>query len=107
MRTALTICAVALLTLTALETSAASDQQSADRKHVETPYANMPKIAPIGVRIGQHLPIPESAKGAPIDPAKGYRLEVEAIRQIPSRSWWEAMSRVPGRTPTWIFRASS
>ena len=75
MRNAMTIYAVALLTLTALETSAASHQQSVDREHVDTPYPNMPKIAPIGVRIGQHLPIPESAKGAPIDPAKGYRLE--------------------------------
>jgi hypothetical protein len=75
MRNAITICAVALLMLTALETSAASHQQSVDREHMDTPYPNMPKIAPIGVRIGQHLPIPESAKGAPIDPAKGYRLE--------------------------------
>jgi glyoxylase-like metal-dependent hydrolase (beta-lactamase superfamily II) len=39
------------------------------------PYPNMPIIAPIGVRIGQHLPIPESAKGPPVETAKGYRLE--------------------------------
>jgi glyoxylase-like metal-dependent hydrolase (beta-lactamase superfamily II) len=39
------------------------------------PYPDMPKIAPIGVRIGRHLPIPEQAKGPPVDPAKGYRLQ--------------------------------
>jgi glyoxylase-like metal-dependent hydrolase (beta-lactamase superfamily II) len=39
------------------------------------PYANMPHIPAIGVRIGKHLPIPEAAKGPPVDPAKGYRLQ--------------------------------
>jgi hypothetical protein len=39
------------------------------------PYPNMPAIAPLGVRIGRHLDIPESAKGPAIDPAKGYRLQ--------------------------------
>jgi glyoxylase-like metal-dependent hydrolase (beta-lactamase superfamily II) len=39
------------------------------------PYPDMPKIAPIGVRIGHHLPIPEHAKGPPVDPAKNYRLQ--------------------------------
>jgi len=39
------------------------------------PYANMPKIAPIGVRIDKHLDVPESARGPAIDPAKGYRLQ--------------------------------
>ena len=39
------------------------------------PYENMPKIAPPGVRIGKHIDIPESAKGPPVDPAKGYRIE--------------------------------
>ncbi len=38
-------------------------------------YPNMPRIAPIGVRIGDHLAIPADAKGPPVDPAKGYRLE--------------------------------
>ena len=38
-------------------------------------YPNMPRIAPIGVRIGDHLAIPAEAKGPPVDPAKGYRLE--------------------------------
>ena len=38
-------------------------------------YPNMPAIAPIGVRIGKHLEINEFAKGAAIDPAKGYRIQ--------------------------------
>lgn len=41
-----------------------------------TPYANMPKIAPIGVRTEKYMDIPESGKGPAIDPAKGYRIEV-------------------------------
>lgn len=41
----------------------------------DVPYPNMPQIAPIGVRIGDHLAIPADAKGPPVDPAKGYRLE--------------------------------
>lgn len=41
----------------------------------DAPYANMPEIAPIGTRIAHHLPIPEQAKGPPVDPAKGYRTE--------------------------------
>jgi glyoxylase-like metal-dependent hydrolase (beta-lactamase superfamily II) len=40
-----------------------------------TPYPNMPEIAPIGVRIGHHMDIPEGAKGPPVDPAKGYRIQ--------------------------------
>jgi glyoxylase-like metal-dependent hydrolase (beta-lactamase superfamily II) len=39
------------------------------------PYPNMPAIAPIGVRIGKYMEIPESAKGPAIDPAKGYRTQ--------------------------------
>src|SRR5678816_4940040 len=39
------------------------------------PYPNMPAIAPLGVRIGKHLEVPESAKAPAIDPAKGYRLQ--------------------------------
>ena len=41
----------------------------------DVPYPNMPQIAPIGVRIGDHLAIPADAKGPPVDSAKGYRLE--------------------------------
>jgi glyoxylase-like metal-dependent hydrolase (beta-lactamase superfamily II) len=39
------------------------------------PYPNMPAIAPLGVRIGKHLEVPEASKGPAIDPAKGYRLQ--------------------------------
>ena len=39
------------------------------------PYPNMPAIAPIGVRIGKYMDVPDSAKGPPVDPAKGYRLQ--------------------------------
>jgi glyoxylase-like metal-dependent hydrolase (beta-lactamase superfamily II) len=39
------------------------------------PYANMNHIAPIGVRTGKYLNVPESAKGPALDPAKGYRVE--------------------------------
>ncbi|MBA2920664.1 MBL fold metallo-hydrolase [Sphingomonas sp. MAH-20] len=35
----------------------------------------MPALAPIGVRPDRYLPIMESAKAPPIDPAKGYRLQ--------------------------------
>jgi glyoxylase-like metal-dependent hydrolase (beta-lactamase superfamily II) len=35
----------------------------------------MPSIAPLGVRIGQHIGIPETSKGPSIDPAKGYRIQ--------------------------------
>jgi glyoxylase-like metal-dependent hydrolase (beta-lactamase superfamily II) len=40
------------------------------------PYANMPEIAPIGARIGKYMDLAESAKGPPVDPAKGYRVQV-------------------------------
>jgi glyoxylase-like metal-dependent hydrolase (beta-lactamase superfamily II) len=39
------------------------------------PYDGMPEIAAIGVRTGKYLDIPESAKGPPVDPAKGYRVQ--------------------------------
>ena len=41
----------------------------------DTPYADMPGIAPIGVRIGHYLPVPQEAKGPAVDAAKGYRIE--------------------------------
>jgi glyoxylase-like metal-dependent hydrolase (beta-lactamase superfamily II) len=74
MRTAV-ICAAALLTLASLETSAGGSPQPTLPDAAEFPYPNMPQIAPIGARIGRHLPIPQSAKGPPVDPATGYRLE--------------------------------
>jgi glyoxylase-like metal-dependent hydrolase (beta-lactamase superfamily II) len=68
-------CTAALLLLAGVETSTgiarAADAQSA----ADAPYPNMPSIPPIGVRIGHHLPVPEDAKGPPVDPAKGYRLQ--------------------------------
>ena len=39
------------------------------------PYPNMPSIAPIGVRSGKYMDVPDSAQGPAIDPAKGYRLQ--------------------------------
>jgi glyoxylase-like metal-dependent hydrolase (beta-lactamase superfamily II) len=39
------------------------------------PYANMPSIAPIGVRMDKYADVPEAARGPAIDPAKGYRTE--------------------------------
>src|SRR5882757_5625868 len=39
------------------------------------PYAEMPSIAPIGVRVDRYLPLPPSETTPPVDPAKGYRLE--------------------------------
>jgi glyoxylase-like metal-dependent hydrolase (beta-lactamase superfamily II) len=39
------------------------------------PYARMPRLAPIGVRVDRYLPLPPTAKAPPVDPAKGYRLE--------------------------------
>jgi glyoxylase-like metal-dependent hydrolase (beta-lactamase superfamily II) len=39
------------------------------------PYPNMPSIAPPGVQIGTYLPVPDAAKGPPVDAAKGYRTQ--------------------------------
>ena len=39
------------------------------------PYANMPSIAPIGVRVDKYADLPEFAKGPAVDPAKGYRTQ--------------------------------
>lgn len=39
------------------------------------PYADMPAIAPIGVRVDRYRPLPEGATAPSIDPAKGYRLQ--------------------------------
>ncbi len=40
-----------------------------------TPFANMPAIAPIGVRVDRYLPVPAAARGPAVDPARGYRTE--------------------------------
>ena len=39
------------------------------------PYANMPAIAPIGVRVDKYLDVPDSANGPSVDPVKGYRTQ--------------------------------
>jgi glyoxylase-like metal-dependent hydrolase (beta-lactamase superfamily II) len=39
------------------------------------PYANMPAIAPIGVRMDRYLDVPAAARGPAVDRARGYRLE--------------------------------
>ncbi len=39
------------------------------------PYPNMPAIAAIGERVDKYFDVPDAAKGPPIDPAKGYRLQ--------------------------------
>jgi len=39
------------------------------------PYPDMPAIAPLGVRIGKHFEVSESAKGPSIDATKGYRIQ--------------------------------
>jgi len=39
------------------------------------PYAHMPAIAPIGVRMDKYVDVPEFAKGPAVDPAKGYRTQ--------------------------------
>jgi glyoxylase-like metal-dependent hydrolase (beta-lactamase superfamily II) len=39
------------------------------------PYDNMPAIAAIGERTGKYLDVPQSAKGPPVDAAKGFRIQ--------------------------------
>jgi len=39
------------------------------------PYAKMPAIAPIGVRVDKYLDVPDSAKGPSVDQVKGYRTQ--------------------------------
>jgi glyoxylase-like metal-dependent hydrolase (beta-lactamase superfamily II) len=40
-----------------------------------SPYRDMPRLAPIGVRVDRYLPLPAQAVSDSIDPAKGYRLQ--------------------------------
>jgi glyoxylase-like metal-dependent hydrolase (beta-lactamase superfamily II) len=63
--------AVLLLAQAAAGTATASDRPQA----ADTPYQDMPRIAPIGVRIAHYLPVPQDAKGPAVDPARGYRLQ--------------------------------
>jgi glyoxylase-like metal-dependent hydrolase (beta-lactamase superfamily II) len=56
-------------------TAAASQPQVAPPGSPGTPYQGMPAIAPIGTRVDRYLPVPKEAKGPPINPRKGYRIE--------------------------------
>jgi glyoxylase-like metal-dependent hydrolase (beta-lactamase superfamily II) len=54
----------------------ASAQRPAGHPEVATAsYANMPGIAPIGVRIDKYLDVPVAATGPAVDPVKGYRTQ--------------------------------
>jgi glyoxylase-like metal-dependent hydrolase (beta-lactamase superfamily II) len=68
---AIMLCANPLM----LRASANADSSDAIPGAPGNPYSHMPVIAPLGVRIGKHLEVPESAKGPAIDPAKGYRIQ--------------------------------
>lgn len=68
------VCASMLLVLAAGE-MLSGNAHASDQGAIEAPYANMPSIAPIGVRISHYQKVPEDAKGPPVDPAKGYRLQ--------------------------------
>jgi glyoxylase-like metal-dependent hydrolase (beta-lactamase superfamily II) len=68
----------AALLLTGLAATTLAAQSGAGRAapgDAGEPYAHMPSIAAIGERTGKYFEIPESAKGPPVDPAKGYRLQ--------------------------------
>ena len=67
--------AAAVLVVGVAATSSAHAAQLAPAGHAGVPFPNAPEIAPIGVRLDKYLELPETAKGPPIDPAKGYRLE--------------------------------
>lgn len=55
--------------------TALTAQDGAPRGTPRVPYANMPAIAPIGVRMDKYLDVPDAAKGPDIDSAKGYRTQ--------------------------------
>jgi glyoxylase-like metal-dependent hydrolase (beta-lactamase superfamily II) len=69
-------CASVMTVFLAISTTAAPGAQHAARPGTPgVPYANMPAIAPIGVRVDKYLDIPDSAKGPTVDPSKGYRTQ--------------------------------
>src|SRR3954466_4478386 len=74
-RTPLTIASMAILCVSLLTPCASALADDDEPGSPGAPYANMPRLAPLGVRIGKHLQVPESAKGPAIDPAKGYRIQ--------------------------------
>src|ERR1700743_3436070 len=73
--TAFTIANMALLCLSILMPCVSALADEDEPGTPGAPYANMPSLAPLGVRIGKHLEIPESAKGPAIEPGKGYRIQ--------------------------------
>lgn len=50
-------------------------QSNGTPREAEESYANMPSIAPIGVKIGKYIDVPPSAQGPAIDPVKEYRVQ--------------------------------
>ena len=73
--TAVTNAAVLLMLALVGTCGAGTASTSVRPDAAETPYPDMPDIAPIGVRIGHYLPVPQDARGPAVDSAKGYRLE--------------------------------
>jgi glyoxylase-like metal-dependent hydrolase (beta-lactamase superfamily II) len=76
----LRLAAVVVMGLAAVAAGTYQIAATAAREHARpgapgTPYAGMPAIAPIGVRVDQYAAVPEAARGPAIDPAKGYRTE--------------------------------
>jgi len=71
------VAAVSLIAVTgAFWTGAALAARSEARPGTAgVPYANMPAIAPIGVRMDKYFDVPDSAKGPSVDPVKGYRTQ--------------------------------
>lgn len=65
----------ALLSLALLSQQALSAQAEAPPGTPGLPYADMPAIAPIGVRMDRYDPLPPEAAAAPVDPARGYRMQ--------------------------------
>lgn len=70
----LTVGAVALATALSIA-GLARAESPAPAGQATVPYPATPEIAPIGMRVDKFLDVPPSAKGPPIDPAKGYRIE--------------------------------
>src|SRR5262245_46596736 len=78
LRFLLAAAALEAASLVAAGCSGSLDAATVQRSEPGSPgaaYANMPAIAPIGARIGKYMDVPETAKGPPIDPAKGYRIQ--------------------------------
>jgi glyoxylase-like metal-dependent hydrolase (beta-lactamase superfamily II) len=69
------ILGMAVLSALAIASQAAFGQPPGAGAAREGQSHEMAAVAPIGVPIERYLPIPPQATGAPIDPAKGYRLQ--------------------------------